>query len=134
VFRFDTINSFDLFTGLNVAYSARNGGTADATISWSYSLNGGSSFTPIAGSSDVIVQSGATFNTYAADFSSVLALEGVDNLLIGLDYSEASLEANVFLDNVAFYGTSSAIPEPSSFAAFAGLVGLSFAASRRRRA
>ncbi len=41
------------------------------------------------------------------------------------------VSGSVSFDNVQFNG--SAIPEPSSFAALAGLAGLAFAASRRRR-
>lgn len=136
VFEVSTLNLNNTFSDINVAYSARNQGSAAAAISWSYSLDGGSTFTPIAGSSTAFAASQASFAVYTADFSSVAALEGVSSLLIGLDYSETAAGASVFLDNVAIYGTAfaSPIPEPSSFAALAGLAGLGLAASRRRRA
>ena len=45
-----------------------------------------------------------------------------------------ALPAGAYYDNLSFDYTVSAIPEPSSFAALAGLAGLALAASRRRRA
>jgi len=44
------------------------------------------------------------------------------------------LPAGAYYDDLAFNYEVSAIPEPSSFAALAGLAGLALAASRRRRA
>ncbi len=134
VFMVNTITDLNEFGGVSVAYSARNQGGDTATISWSYSLDGGSTFNPIAGTTAVIAANQASFSVYTADFSAVTALNGVAGLLIGLEYSENSAAASVFLDNVAIYATAtSAIPEPSSFAALAGLCGLGFAAGRRRR-
>ena len=136
VFRVQTLTTFDLFEGISVAYSARNQGSVNATISWSYSINGGASFIAIDGSADIIAPS-ASFAVYDADFSSVLALEGVKDLLIGMEYTESGANASVLLDNVAIYSATSSlapIPEPASFAAIAGLMGLGLAASRRRRA
>ena len=44
------------------------------------------------------------------------------------------LPATAFYDNLSIsYTTSSAIPEPSSYAALAGLAGLGLAVVRRRR-
>lgn len=134
VFMVNTITDLNEFGGVSVAYSARNQGADFATISWSYSLDGGSTFNPISGTSQVISANQASFSVYTADFSAISALDGVSGLLIGLEYSENSAAASVFLDNVAIYATAtSAIPEPSSFAALAGLCGLGFAAGRRRR-
>lgn len=131
-FRISTLTSFDSFENINVAYSARNLGSADATISWSYSLNG-TDFTAISGTSNTLSNSGA-FSVFTADFSAISAIEGVNQVFIGLDYSETAAGASVFLDNVAIYGTAAAIPEPSSYAVLAGVAGLALAASRRRRA
>lgn len=134
VFTLSTLTTANTFTGINVAYSARNQGLAgnDAAIAWSYSFDG-LAWNSIAGSSDTIAPSGAAFNAFTADFSSVTAIEGLSTIYIGLDYSETAAGASVFLDNVAFYGTAAAIPEPSSFAALAGFAALGLVAARRRR-
>jgi len=134
VFTLSTLTTSNSFSGINVAYSARNAGSAgnDAAIAWSYSLDG-SSWSSIASSSDTIAPSGTAYNVFAADFSAVTAIEGLDTIYIGLDYSETAAGASVFLDNVAFYGTAAAIPEPSAFATLAGVAALGLVASRRRR-
>lgn len=124
------------FADLNVAYSARNAGTSDATIDWSYSLDG-INFVSIAGSSDAIVASGTAYNVYAADFSAIDAIEGVSNLWLGLNYSESGADAYTYLDNVAIYGTALAavtIPEPSTYAALLGAAVVGFSLLRRRKA
>jgi len=132
-FKISTLTTFDSFTSINLAYSARNQGSANATISWSYSLNG-TSFTAISGTSQVLANA-ASFSVYTADFSAVEAIEGVETLYIGLEYSEAAAGGSVFLDNLAIYGTAAAIaiPEPSAFATLAGVAALGLVASRRRR-
>lgn len=132
-FRISTLTNFDSFENINVAYSARNQGANDATISWSYSLNG-TDFTSIAATSQTLSTS-AAFSVYTADFSAIGAIEGVNQVFIGLNYSETAAGASVFLDNVAIYGTAAPapIPEPSSFAALAGAACLSLVALRRRR-
>lgn len=135
VFTLSTLTTSNSFSGINVAYSARNqGGTGnDAAIAWSYSLDG-SSWASIASSSDTIAPSGSAYNVFDADFSAVTAIEGLATIYIGLDYSETAAGASVFLDNVAFYGTAAAIPEPSAFATLAGVAALGLVAARRRRA
>ena len=134
VFTLSTLTTSNSFSGINVAYSARNAGSAgnDAAIAWSYSLDG-SSWSSIASSSDTIAPSASAYNVFAADFSAVTAIEGLATIYIGLDYSETAAGASVFLDNVAFYGTAAAIPEPSAFATLAGVAALGLVASRRRR-
>jgi hypothetical protein len=134
VFTLSTLTTANTFTGINVAYAARNQGSAgnDAAIAWSYSFDG-SSWNSISGSSDTIAPSGSAYNAFAADFSAVTAIEGLSTVYIGLDYSETAAGASVFLDNVAFYGTAAAIPEPSSYAALAGVAALGLVAARRRR-
>ncbi len=131
-FRISTLTTFDSFTDINLAYSARNQGAANATISWSYSLNG-TDFTAISGTSQVLSTS-ASFNTFIADFSAIDEIEGASTIYLGLNYSEAAATASVFLDNVAIYGTAAAIPEPSAFATLAGVAALGLVAARRRRA
>jgi len=56
----------------------------------------------------------------------------IDGLAIGYRQSGTSLATSISLNSVDV--TVNAIPEPSSFAALAGLAGLGFAATRRRRA
>lgn len=105
--------------GLNndFTFAARgNGGVA--TVEW---LFNGSVFATTE------VASGG-FATYGVDLPS--GFYGVG--LIEGRLKDVSV-GTVSFDN-AQIGGASAIPEPSSFAALAGLVGLGFAASRRRRA
>jgi hypothetical protein len=134
VFQISTLNPVNGFEDINVAYSARNGGTgANGIISWSYSFDG-IAFTPITGSSNTITPSASAYNVFTSDFSAVTAIESVSTLYLGLEYTESGAAATTFIDNIAFYGTGvAAIPEPSTFAALAGLAGLAIAGTRRRR-
>ncbi len=126
------------FSDLNLAYSARNQGTsANATIDWSYSLDG-INFTSIAGTSSAIAPSGTNYSVFTADFSAINAIEGVSSLWLGLNYSESAAGASVFLDNVAIYGTALqsvvvAIPEPSTYAAILGAAVAGVSLLRRRK-
>ncbi|MDX2186622.1 MAG: autotransporter-associated beta strand repeat-containing protein, partial [Opitutaceae bacterium] len=106
-FKISSLTSFNSFDNLFVDYSARNQGSANANISWSYSLDG-VNFTSIAGTNDTITPSAAVYKVFSADFSAVSAIEGVSNLWLGLNYTEDSLAASVFIDNVAFYGIARA--------------------------
>jgi hypothetical protein len=132
VFRVQTITTFDLFEDIKIDYSVRNGGTTDAVISWSYSIDGGANFTSVGGSTLNVTPSGTAYSVQSLDLSTINALEGQTNVLIGLNVTDTST-SQFFLDNVAIYGTAAPIPEPSSFAALAGVLGLGFAATRRRR-
>ncbi len=96
-------------------YAARgNGGVA--TVEW---LVGGTVF--------------ATQNIAAGSFA-IYSAE-LPTEFYGSGVLEGRLTAgSVSFDNVQINGAASAIPEASSFAALAGLAGLAFAGSRRRRA
>jgi hypothetical protein len=133
VFKVSSLSTSNSFTDLNVAYSALNQGTSAGAISWSYSLDG-STFTAISGTSASIAGSAASA-VFTADFSAISAIEGVTEVYLGLNYTEAAQTASVVLDNVAIYGTAAAIaiPEPSAFATLAGVAALGLVAARRRR-
>jgi len=96
--------------------------TSGATVEWLYNGNVFATSTITApGPDDVPYASyGVDFSNQAADFYSTGVFQG--RLTAGA----------VKFDNVQVNGT--AIPEASSFAALAGLAGLAFTASRRRRA
>jgi hypothetical protein len=130
-FKFETTSDFNVFEGINLAYSARNQGTDFATISWSYSLDG-VSFTSVANTSSQINVSGALYSVFTADLSTITALNGAGTVWLGMDYLENSAGASVFIDNVAIYGTAAVIPEPSTYAAILGALTLGFVAIRRR--
>jgi hypothetical protein len=76
------------------------------------------------------------------DGGTVIASSPADQTVPGLVVTTASaigvkmivLPAGAYYDNLSFDYTASAIPEPSSFAALAGLASLALAATRRRRA
>ncbi len=66
-----------------------------------------------------------SFNVYSAELPSQFYGNGqIQGRLVS---------GKVSFDNVQINGSLAAIPEPSSFAALAGLAGLGFAAARRRR-
>jgi hypothetical protein len=76
-----------------------------------------------------------TDTKFTVPLSSVNAADNITAGYYSAIFSSSSNTAQFQLDNVQFTGVSvAAIPEPSSFAALAGLLGLGFAASRRRRA
>lgn len=121
VFELDTLTAFDRFESISVAYSARNQGSAAAAISWSYSIDGGFTFTPISGTTASLSAGQASFSVYTADFTGLAAIEGRENILIGLEYSETAAGASVFLDNVAIYGTAAPLATPPSITGLADL-------------
>ncbi len=95
-------------------FAARGNGGA-ATVEWVFNNVVFATTNVVAGS----------FNTYSAELPSQFYGSG---LIQGRLVSGA-----VSFDNVQINGSLAAIPEPSSFAALAGLAGLGFAAARRRR-
>jgi hypothetical protein len=58
----------------------------------------------------------------------------VVNVASAIGIKTIALPAGAYYDNLSFDYTTSAIPEPASFAALAGLAGLALAGARRRRA
>lgn len=96
-------------------YAARGNGGA-ATVEW---LFNGEVF-------DTVTINAGSYAVYSAELPP--AFYGVGTLQGRLT------SGSVSFDNVQINGAASAIPEASSFAALAGLAGLAFAGSRRRRA
>lgn len=135
VFLVHALNAFDSFENINLTFTAHsNSASQTVTIDWFYATSAGGA--KVDTGIETLI-SGTAYGSYSADFSSVVGMDGVQNLYIVARITESSDAASLFLDNTAVYGTSgplSAIPEPSSFAALAGLAGLGLAASRRRRA
>ncbi len=122
VIALNTLTTFDRYENINVAYSARNQGAADATISWSYSIDGGFTFIPITGTTATISANSATFSVYTASFAGITAIEGRTDVLIGLNYSESAASASVFLDNLAIYGTAAPLATPPAISGLADLI------------
>lgn len=95
--------------------------------------------------SDVTAPAGGTLVRYASPegntmpltYSSSLAGLGVlgsgQTQIFRIYFQTQDASQGIFLDDIVINGTVSAIPEPSAFAALAGLAGLGLAATRRRR-
>jgi len=130
VFAVRSATAFNIFEDISINYYAFNlGGSGSITVDWFYSTtNGGSKIS--TGLQNVIT--GSSFSNFTADFSSINAMEGLNELYIVGRVSESVSGASLAIDNFAVYGTA-AIPEPSSFAALAGAACLGLAALRRRR-
>jgi len=131
-FKVSTSNTLNNFENVQVQYTARNQGAADAFVAFSYSLDG-VSFTNLASSSQTWSQAGAFATSNLIDFSSITSLNGQSAIWIGLNYSEAATSGNLLLDNIAIYGTATAIPEPSTYAMILGALCLGVVALRRRK-
>ncbi len=114
VFEIDTLTTLDRFESINLAYSARNQGGAEASISWSYSIDGGFTFVPITGTTASLSANQTSFSVYTASFAGLSAIEGRENILLGLEYSESAAAASVFIDNIAIYGTAAPLAIPPS--------------------
>lgn len=132
-FKVETANSLNSFENIQLQYSARNLGTASADIGFSYSLDG-INFTALAGSTQTWSNAATFAVSNLIDFSSITALNGQSAIWIGLNYSESAASASVLLDNVAIYGTATAIPEPSTYAAIIAALTMGVVAIRRRKA
>lgn len=106
---------------LSLQLAAFNSGAG--LVNYTYSTNG-VSFQALETGSNY----GSTFEVDTIDLS---VLNGVSTAYIGIGFSNAANDVFAF-DNIQISGTASVIPEPSAFAALAGIFGLGFAASRRR--
>jgi hypothetical protein len=109
-------NGYTGAAAADMTFAARgNGGVA--TVEW---LFNGSVLTTTS------VASGPAFAVYTVD---------LPDAFYGVGVIQGQLTSgSVSFDNVQINGVVSAIPEPSSFAALAGLAGLAAVVSRRRRA
>lgn len=107
-----------------VTYGAQTS-SGTGSITWAWSLDG-VVFNDLASSNSVT----AVDVAYSADFSGVAALDGQSSVFFraAVDAPDGFL---VSIDNVQISGT--AVPEPSAFAALAGVVALGFVAVRRRK-
>jgi hypothetical protein len=86
------------------------------------------------GGGTIPVQADPVTNTVPKDYSVDLSsFTGITTTQYFRFYLQASIGQSLTFDDIIVNGTVSAIPEPSSFAALAGLAGLGLAARRRRR-
>lgn len=114
------------FQGVSMKFISAQMGASASTINWSYSINGGTNVTSLG--SSTAISSGAT--QYTVDLSAITGLNNnVDAVIIGQFAGVTSAQ----FDNVQILGTATAIPEPSAFAALAGVAALGLVAARRRR-
>ena len=106
-------------------YAAKDLGNG-ANVSYAYSTDPGSGFTAFGGDSLLTSDEG-----YSVDLSGVV--DGASTVYLQMTFSDvdASAVTGLQLDNFGFSAT--AVPEPSSFAAIAGVLAIGFAAVRRRR-
>ena len=90
-------------------------------------------FTPNGGSQTGRIVIDLSADAYVYAFNLVTG-EASSNISLGLQLIEVSgIDAAVTFASGHDYTAASAVPEPTSFAAFAGLLGLTFASTRRRR-
>lgn len=115
----NTVGYADTATAGNFTFAAYS--SAGATVEWF--LNGSST----AFVTSTII-SGTEYSAYTVD----LPTEFYGQTSVSLQ-GRISSGSSVTFDNAQINGAVSAVPEPSAFAALAGLAGLAIAASRRRR-
>lgn len=110
----------------SLAFATQNIGDSNnsSSIAWDYSLNG-SDFTSTGFST--AITNNATAGS--VDLSSINALDGQSVVYFRGTFSDVTGAS--YIDNFQVFAT--AVPEPSSFAALAGVLALGFAAVRRRR-
>ena len=98
-----------------------------SSIAWEYSLNG-ADYTS-AGVTSAITNNASEFTV---DLTGVSALNNQSTAYFRGTFS--GIDGGItFIDNIGFELTTSAVPEPSTFAAIFGCVALAFAGVRRRR-
>jgi hypothetical protein len=100
----------------NFTFSAYAASGASASIEW---LLNGSSL-------GVFTANPGEFQAFSVDLPAAFYGDADATLV-------ARVTGDIVLDNIQANGVVSAVPEPASFAALAGVLGLGFAASRRRR-
>ncbi|MGB0333888.1 MAG: PEP-CTERM sorting domain-containing protein [Opitutales bacterium] len=124
------VNAGSAFNTWGLSYAAGIGGSvADGvTLDWEYSFDG-SNYLNLG--SDAVAggdEGGSFFGFADATASSEIFFR---LSFTGLNDANAFGDEFVLLDNVAVYGT--VVPEPSAFAALAGVIALGFVAIRRRK-
>lgn len=129
--------------GTNLVSSNTDAATADAltnggiyTLTYSIQLSAANTYTVSTNLYDGNGTSGTNLATLSGTASGATFLTGpFDGLMIGYRYSTTSATSNLTITDVAITtNVASAVPEPSTYAAFAGLAALGLVAWRRRRA
>ncbi len=120
------------FTDFSVSFGYINEHSAAVAYTLDYSINGGGTFQDTGLSGSFVAHNGGSGpgSVVLVDLASVPALNGQSG--IALRFNIAGLNTTLKIDDVALSG--SAIPEPSSTAALAGLAMLAATTLRRRRA
>jgi hypothetical protein len=111
-------------SGLVLSFDAiTQNGSSD--IQFAYSVNGGTDYTNVGTALSI----GDSSAIRTIDFSSISAVNNVSQLLIRGTLGNLAGADTLSMDNVQF----TAVPEPSAFAAIAGVLVLGTVALRRRR-
>jgi hypothetical protein len=127
VFGLDTTG----YNGISLSFAKATSNSGSATLQWFYKLGAAGS---VVNTNLSTVFNSGTYSTETLDFSGITGMNNSSELfLVGVFTADTLGGAAAVFDNVQVLGAT-AVPEPSSFAALAGLVGLGFAAMRRRRA
>lgn len=121
-FVFEIDGSGTSYQDWSFSYAA-GGGTFD--INWAWSTNG-STYNPFGSDTVDGADTAGSFSGFGS---------ATDTLYLQASFTGFATDniggEQLFLDNFAVYGT--AVPEPSSFAAIAGVMALAFVAARRRK-
>jgi autotransporter-associated beta strand protein len=121
-------NSFNA-TGLGTLTVGASNGAIDLTSGGSFAF-GVTDLSTWTGTLSIV----GTFTNTSLRFGTTGAgLNNADNATLASRFSIAGFDSSALALDSSGYLTASAIPEPSTFAAFAGLVTFGFAGLRRRR-